>query len=125
MELAKTGGVEGQKAVNDQQVRGKGVAKADLGAADVPREPGKAKCPMVTAGVEGGRSAGTGARATGRGGKTCSEAGGRATSSSRPGGDGSQQSQGVEFTPLRGQLLLVVVVFSPTCRNEQRHHPGR
>lgn len=31
--------------------------------AEVPREPGEAKCPMVTAGVEGGRSAGTGARA--------------------------------------------------------------
>lgn len=52
---------------------------SDLVRAEVPREPGEAKCPVVTAGVEGGRSAGAGARVTGRGGVEHFEAGGGAT----------------------------------------------
>lgn len=47
---------------------------------------------MVTPGIEGGRSVVAGARATGLIGTDRSEAGQGATSSSRPGGDGSQKS---------------------------------
>lgn len=38
---------------------------SDPGGIDVLREPGEAKCTMVTADIEGGRSIRVGARATG------------------------------------------------------------
>lgn len=57
--------MKGWRAANSPQVHCEGGAMSNTGRADVPREPGEAECPAVTAGVEGGRRAGTGARATG------------------------------------------------------------
>lgn len=50
--------LKGQRAAN-------GVVMSDPGGADGLREPGKAEWPMVTAGNEGGRSAGIGVRTKG------------------------------------------------------------
>lgn len=49
---------------------------SDSGGTNGPIEPGEAECSMVHAGFEGGRSADTGARATGPDRAEHSEAGG-------------------------------------------------
>lgn len=69
------------------------------GGADGPREPGEVKCPMVLAGVKGGRS-GQGAKAMGQDELEHSEAEGGVTDTPWPGGGGLQQAQGIA-TPLR------------------------
>lgn len=93
VELAGAVGVESRRAADGPQVCGEGGVMSDSGGADGPREPGVAECPMVLAGVKGGRSAGVGAQATGRGGPERSEARGRATDSPCPGGGGSLLAQ--------------------------------
>lgn len=65
--------MEDQRAADDLQVRSRGEAMSDLGVADVPRESGETEWAMFHTEVEGGRSAGAGARVTfqGRSGSSC------------------------------------------------------
>ncbi|CAM4602474.1 unnamed protein product [Leuciscus chuanchicus] len=71
------------RRVSDGPQVGEGDVMSDPGGVDGPRELSEAECLMVTADVEGQRSAG-------RGGTTQSEAGSGATGSPCPGGGGSQ-----------------------------------
>lgn len=69
-------------------VRCIGVTMPDPGRGNVLRESSKAERPMVTAGIEGGRSAGV--RVMGLGGVEHAEVQARAMGFPHPGRDGSQ-----------------------------------
>jgi len=65
VELAKAVGVEGWRKVDSPQVHDQGGAMSNPGGAGGPREPGEVECPMVLAGVKGGRRADARAKALG------------------------------------------------------------